>query len=68
MQARKMAVSVWSVSNLHGEKNRFGLEGSATRVIKVFPPPPRPGGEILSGDAKSQAETLVRKLKERHMI
>jgi electron transfer flavoprotein beta subunit len=68
MQARKMAVTVWGVSDLTGEESRFGLEGSATRVIKVFPPPPRPGGEMLSGDAKSQAETLIRKLRERHMI
>jgi electron transfer flavoprotein beta subunit len=68
MQARKMAVTVWSSSNLTGKKSRFGLEGSATRVIKVFPPPPRPGGEMLSGDAKSQAENLIRKLRERRMI
>ncbi|MCW4038870.1 MAG: electron transfer flavoprotein subunit beta/FixA family protein [Candidatus Bathyarchaeota archaeon] len=68
MQARKMEVVVWGVSDLTGEKSRFGLEGSATRVIKVFPPPPRPGGEMLSGDATSQAETLIRKLRERHML
>jgi electron transfer flavoprotein beta subunit len=68
MQARKMAVTVWSASDLTGETSRFGLDGSATRVIKVFPPPPRPGGEMLSGDAKSQAVTLIRKLRERRMI
>ena len=68
IQARKMEVVVWGVSDLNGDKNRFGLDGSATRVIKVFPPPPRPGGEMLSGNAKSQAEALIRKLRERHMI
>lgn len=68
IQARKMEVVVWSTSNLDGETSRFGLEGSATRVIKVFPPPPRPGGEMLSGNAKIQAEALIRKLRERHML
>jgi electron transfer flavoprotein beta subunit len=68
MQARKMEVAVWGASDLNGETSRFGLEGSATRVIKVFPPPPRPGGERLIGDAASQASALLQKLRERHIL
>ncbi|MFH0896998.1 MAG: electron transfer flavoprotein subunit beta/FixA family protein [Candidatus Bathyarchaeota archaeon] len=68
MDARKMSVTIWDARNLNGEKNRFGLDGSPTRVIKVFPPPPRPGGEILGGDPKSQAKLLIQRLSERHII
>ncbi len=68
MQARKMTVTIWEAKDLKGEKSRFGLDGSPTRVIKVFPPPPRPGGEILTGDAKNQAKALIQKLKERRII
>ena len=68
IQARKMTVTIWEAKDLKGEKSRFGLDGSPTRVIKVFPPPPRPGGEILTGDAKNQAKALIQKLKERRII
>jgi len=68
IQARKMPVTIWDANDLKGETSRFGLDGSPTRVIKVFPPPPRPGGEILMGDAKDQATALIQKLKERRIL
>ncbi len=68
IEARKMPVNVWGVQNIDGEKNRFGLDGSPTRVIKVFAPPPRPGGEIITGEPKSQAKLLIQKLKERRIL
>lgn len=68
IQARKMPVTIWDAKDLKGETSRFGLDGSPTRVIKVFPPPPRPGGEILTGDAKEQATALIQKLKERRIL
>ena len=68
IQARKMPVTVWEAPDLKGETRRFGLDGSPTRVIKVFPPPPRPGGETLMGDAKDQAKALIQKLKERRIL
>lgn len=68
MQARKMPVTTWSAQYLNGEKKRFGLEGSPTRVVRIFPPPPRPGGEILVGDPKNQAKALFQRLKERRIL
>lgn len=68
MQARKMPVTTWNVLELNGEKDRFGLEGSPTRVVKVFPPPPRLGGEVLAGDPKKQAEDLIQRLRERRIL
>lgn len=68
MEARKMPITIWNAQNLDGDRNRFGLEGSPTRVIRVFPPQPRPGGETLTGDPKSQAKLLIQRLKERHII
>jgi electron transfer flavoprotein beta subunit len=68
MQARRMPITVWSSQDLEGEKGNFGLEGSPTRVIKVFPPPPRSGGELLVGDPKTQAQVLITRLKQRRII
>ncbi len=67
MEARKMPVLKWTHEDLGG-KGWFGLEGSATRVIKLFDPPPRGGGEMLEGDTKSQVQQLIAKLKERHVF
>lgn len=68
MEARRMPVTVWSAQDCGGERSRSGLEGSPTRVVKVSPPPPRPGGEILMGDPKSQAEVLIQRLRERRIL
>ncbi len=68
MEARKMPMTIWDAINLDGEKSRFGLDGSPTKVIKVFQPLPRQGGEILRGEPKSQAIALIQKLKEKHIL
>jgi electron transfer flavoprotein beta subunit len=68
MQARKMPVTIWTVEDLEGETKWFGIEGSPTRVVKIFPPYPRPSGEILKGDSKTQAQLLFQRLKERHLL
>lgn len=68
MEARKRGVTTWNAENLNGDETRFGLEGSPTRVIKVFPPPLRPGGEMLIGDPKTQAKALIQRLRARNII
>jgi electron transfer flavoprotein beta subunit len=67
MEARKMPIPVWTAEDL-GEDDRYGLRGSPTRVVRVFHPPPRPGGEMLGGDPSTQAEALIRKLQGRHLL
>ena len=68
LQARKMPVTQWGGADLAGNPQRYGLDGSATRVIKVFPPPARPGGEMLEGDPVTQARLLVQKLHNRKVL
>ena len=68
LQARKMPVTRWGVTELNGEPQRYGLDGSATRVIKVFPPPARPGGEMLEGDPITQSRTLIQRLQKRKVL
>jgi electron transfer flavoprotein beta subunit len=67
METRKMTIPVWTAEDL-GEDDRYGLGGSPTRVVKVFHPPPRPGGEMISGDPSTQAATLIRKLRGRYLL
>ncbi|MBN7772495.1 electron transfer flavoprotein subunit beta/FixA family protein [Clostridium aminobutyricum] len=54
---------VWNISDLEADLTKMGLKGSPTLVRKVFPPPQRPGGELLQGTIDEAVDTLVHKLK-----
>ena len=62
--ARRAKITLWGAKDLGGDPKRVGLEGSPTTVIKVFHPEPRSGGQVITGDPETQAETLLQKLKE----
>lgn len=67
IESRRKPLQIWTSEDL-GREGRFGLEGSATRVIKVYDPPPRPGGELLRGDSQTQVRQLLSRLKEKHIL
>lgn len=64
MRAKKAEISVWSAKDINADKDKIGLQGSATQVIKIFFPAHREGGEILQGDTKEVAEKLAEILRE----
>ncbi len=64
MAARKAEITKWSAEDIGAEHSSLGLHGSPTKVVKVFTPPPRAGGEILSGEPHEVAKELVEKLKD----
>jgi len=68
MKARKQEIVIWNAATLACEIDRIGLQGSPTAVVKIFAPPQRSGGEILTGDIESQAKKLVEKLKEDKIV
>lgn len=65
MRAAKMEIPVWTAKSLSADTSNFGLNGSATQVIRIFTPPPRPRGEILKGEPEEIASLLVEKLMDR---
>ena len=64
MAARKAEITKWSAADIEAEPGSLGLHGSPTKVVKVFSPPPRSGGEILTGEPHEVAKELVEKLKD----
>ncbi|MCX7661426.1 MAG: electron transfer flavoprotein subunit beta/FixA family protein [Candidatus Omnitrophica bacterium] len=64
LRAKKQEVIRWNAKDLGADSALIGLEGSPTRVIKVFHPPVRTGGIILRGDTEETTEKLVELLKE----
>ena len=64
MRAKKAEIRVWSTKDIDVDKNKIGLQGSPTQVIKIFFPAQREGGEILQGDRREIAEKLAGILRE----
>ncbi len=64
MAARKAEISTWGAADIEAEPSKLGLEGSPTKVVKVFSPPPRGGGEVFKGETSETVPQLVEKLRD----
>jgi electron transfer flavoprotein beta subunit len=64
LAAKKAILSVWKAADLECHARFIGLEGSPTKVVRVFTPPPRKGGEMLKGEPDEVVAALVGKLKD----
>ncbi len=59
MRAKKTAVTVLTADMLKADKEKIGLTGSPTQVLRSFVPQRKTGGEKISGDTAD----MVNKLK-----
>jgi electron transfer flavoprotein beta subunit len=67
-KAKKAVIPAWGAQEIEAEDERIGLNGSATKVIKIFYPQRVRSGEMLQGSQEEQAESLINKLKEAKLI
>jgi electron transfer flavoprotein alpha/beta subunit len=70
-RASRMEIPIWKAGDLEGaDAKLFGLDGSPTRVVKVFNPPARAGQvEIIKGDTpQDRASTLADRLMAEKVI
>lgn len=63
MKAKKAEVVKWNAKDIDCDPVSIGLEGSPTKVIKIFTPPPRKGGEVLQGDTEGVSQKLFELLR-----
>jgi len=63
MRAKKIEIKKLEAKDLDADPDLLGLKGSPTKVVKIFTPPPRKGGQILEGEAKDISAKLVELLK-----
>jgi len=63
MRAKKAEIKKWEAKDLDLDPDLIGLNGSPTKVVKIFTPPPRKKGQILEGDAAEISQKLVELLK-----
>jgi electron transfer flavoprotein beta subunit len=64
-KARRMEIPVWGAADLPDAKlSNLGMEGSPTKVVKVYTPPPRAGAvDLVTGDtATDMADKLADKI------
>ncbi len=67
MRARRCAIETWGADELEGDPAEYGLDGSPTRVVRVFTPPPRGECVFLEGGPEEAAAELAELLRERHL-
>ena len=68
MRAKKYEHKTLSADDLKIDERRTGLDGSPTKVVKIFNPELKGGGEIIEGDSDEIAEKLFRKFIELKII
>jgi electron transfer flavoprotein beta subunit len=54
----------WGLEDLGLKQEEVGLQGSATQVWKLTPPPPKREGAIFSGSPQILVDHLIRKLED----
>lgn len=62
MRAKKAEIKVWRSTDLEVDAAELGLDGSPTRVIRIFAPEPRPGGRVIEGSVDEVVAELAAEL------
>ncbi len=68
MRARKTDIRKITAADLDIPAEDLGLDGSPTRVARIFAPPAREGGEVFEGEAAETVEKLVAALEKAKVI
>ena len=64
LAAKKAVIQVWKAADLQCDPKCIGLDGSPTKVVKIFTPPARQGGEMMKGEPSEIVPQLIAKLKD----
>ncbi len=64
MAARKAQITVWGASDLDADPEKLGLDGSPTKVLEVFAPKPREGGQRFEGEPHEMVAQLIENIKD----
>ena len=68
LQARKAEIHRITSKDFDVDPSELGLDGSPTRVVKIFTPTPPPAGEVFEGSPDELAGKIFEKLLECKVI
>jgi len=63
MKSKSAVIIKWGAKDIGCDPKLIGLEGSPTKVVRIFNPPPRKGGIKLTGEPHEVVEKMVELLK-----
>ena len=66
--AQEKPISVWTAADIGADPSKLGLNGSPTRVDRIFPPAAREKGEMFSGTTVELANKFVEILKKERVL
>ncbi len=67
MGVRNKSITSYTAPDVDADPKQIGMEGSPTKVVRVFPPPKREKGRIMTENDKAIIE-LIRFLKMKGLI
>jgi electron transfer flavoprotein beta subunit len=68
MKAKSAPIPTWTASDIGIEKEKAGLAGSATQVVKIFFPQRVHRAEMLKGEPSAQVDALIERLKGAKLV
>jgi electron transfer flavoprotein beta subunit len=63
MRAKKTEIPVWGPEEISLDAEEIGLNGSPTRVVKIFTPERRGAGKIFRGEPEETVDKLLQELR-----
>jgi len=66
--ARKKPFDFWSMEDIEGDKSKYGSMGSLIKIIKLYKPPKREEGIILTDEPNTAVEKLLELLSKDKVI
>ncbi|MFA6383880.1 MAG: electron transfer flavoprotein subunit beta, partial [Candidatus Omnitrophota bacterium] len=64
MRAKSAKIIVWNAKDIEADPACLGLAGSPTNVVKIFTPPHRTGGQMITGETNEITTKVVGLLKD----
>lgn len=67
-KAQDKQIYIWTAAQIGADVHKLGLEGSPTRVSRIFPPAARAKGEMITGSAEEMAAKFVEILQKESFV
>jgi len=61
-------ITRWGLEELGLEEHEVGFQGSATKVLRLYRPPPKQRGEVATGSTQELVERIIRRLESLSII